>query len=58
VRVDVEFVGVEKFIEDDSTRWQPVIRIVLVVVIAELISGDAFAAEFVVFAFEISKLKF
>jgi len=34
------------------------IRIVLVVVVAKLISGDAFAAKFFIFAFEIGKFKF
>ena len=49
----MELVGIKPFIEDNSTCWESVIRIVLIVLVSVLVGSDAFPTQSIIFAFEI-----
>jgi len=54
VRVDVEFVRVVELIEHNSTRWQPMVRVVLVILVSKLINTDFLTTQSVIFRLHIA----
>ncbi len=49
----MELISVEELVEDDASCGQTVIRIVLVVGVAELICADSFSAQSIIFGLDV-----
>ena len=53
MRINIEFVFVEKFIEDHSSSGQSVKAVVLVIFISEFVDTHDFSAKGLIFLFEV-----
>ena len=53
MRVDVKLVRVEEFIQYDAPCWQPVVRVILVILVAELVDTDSLTAEAFILVLQI-----
>ena len=50
----MEFVGIKPLVQDDTPGGQPMVRIVLVVLVAVFISSNSFSAQPIVLALNIA----
>lgn len=50
----MELVAVEELVEHYATRRQPMVRVVLIVVVAVAVRSDALSAELVIFELDVA----
>jgi len=56
MRINVELVRVEELVQNNSSGWKAMVRVVLVVLVAKLVTANTLTPKSIVFPFEFIKL--